>query len=58
MHKGGFGLHDAVSQIVGDLVQSQFGPQLIFGHDLVELLQFAEAGNVGLARRLSGPREW
>lgn len=51
MHDGGFGSHGAVSQIVGDLVQRQFGPQPVFGHDLIKLLQFAEAGNVGLAGR-------
>ena len=53
MHNRGFGLHGTVSQVVGNLVQRQFGPQLIFCHDLVELLQFAEAGNIGLASRLS-----
>jgi len=52
MHDGGFGSHHAPSQIVGDSVQRQFGPQPVVGHDLVELLQFAEAGNVGPARRL------
>ena len=35
------------------MVECQFGPQLVVRHDLIELLQFAKAGDITLPRRLS-----
>ena len=54
MNQRGLHLDLAFPQVGSDAVQGQLSPQSGGGHDLIELLQFAEAGNVALAFGLSG----
>ena len=54
MNQRGLHLDLAFPQVGSDAVQGQISPQSDGGHELIELLQFAEAGNVALAFGLSG----
>ena len=55
VNQRGFHLDLALAQVAGDAVECQLFPQPGRGHDLIKLLQFAEAGDVALAFGLFGP---
>jgi hypothetical protein len=47
----------AVAEVGRHAVQGGFSPQTVLRHDLVELLELAQAGNVAGSFGLPGPRD-